>query len=36
MTVSGWIVMGISIGSVLTLLTYCLYKTFTLPPPGDE
>lgn len=36
MTTGGWIVMTLSIGSVLILLTFCLYKTFTLPPVKDE
>lgn len=35
MTVGGIIVMCLSIGSVLTLLSFCLYKTFTLPPVED-
>ena len=32
MTLGGWIVMGLSISSVLCLLSFCLYMTFTLPP----
>lgn len=36
MTVGGWMVMIASIGSVVTLLTFCLYKVFTLPPVGEE
>ncbi len=33
---SGWIVMLTSVGTVLTLLVYCLVKVFTLPPIKDE
>ncbi|SMP58523.1 hypothetical protein SAMN06265222_10657 [Neorhodopirellula lusitana] len=36
MTIGGWIVMSLSIGSVLTLLTFCLYKTFTIPADQDD
>lgn len=35
MTVGGIIVMTLSVGSVLTLLSFCLYKTFTLPPVDE-
>lgn len=37
MNIYGWIVMTCSVGSVITLLTYCLYRVMTLPPvPDDE
>jgi hypothetical protein len=37
MTSAGWIVMIASVGSVITLLCFCLYRVFTLPPvPDDE
>lgn len=36
METSGWIVMLTSVGSVVTLLVYCLVKVFTLPPIKDE
>ncbi len=32
----GWMVMIASVGSVVCLVTFCLYKVFTLPPVGDE
>lgn len=32
MTIAAWIVMLISISAVLTLLGFCLYKVFSLPP----
>ena len=32
----GWMVMIASVGSVICLLTFCLYKVFTLPPVGEE
>jgi hypothetical protein len=36
MQMGGWIVMIASVGSVLCLLTFCLYKVFTLPPVGQD
>ena len=34
---AGWIVMTASVGSVITLLTFCLFRVFTLPPvPKDD
>jgi hypothetical protein len=33
---SGWMVMIASVGSVVSLLSFCLYKVFTLPPAGEE
>ena len=32
LTREGWAVMLISIGTVLSLVTYCLYRVLTLPP----
>jgi hypothetical protein len=32
MTPAGWTIMLLSVGSVLTLVSYCLYRVFTLPP----
>lgn len=31
MTPSGWIIMLISVGTVTTLLTWCVYKVLTIP-----
>ncbi|QDV88415.1 hypothetical protein TBK1r_74470 [Stieleria magnilauensis] len=36
MNIYGWIVMACSVGSVVTLLTYCLYRVMTLPPVPDD
>ena len=36
MTPAGWTVMLISVGSVLTLVTFCLYRVLTLPPIDVE
>jgi hypothetical protein len=33
---SGWIVMTVSVGSVLTLVGYCLFKVLMLPPVEEE
>ncbi|MEX2175246.1 MAG: hypothetical protein WD872_12860 [Pirellulaceae bacterium] len=32
MTTLGWIVMILSVGSVLALNAFCLYRVLTLPP----
>jgi hypothetical protein len=32
MTTLGWIVMVVSVGSVLALNAFCLYRVLTLPP----
>ena len=32
----GWIVMILSVGSVLSLVSYCLYRVLTLPPVEEE
>jgi len=36
MTTGGWIVMVLSVGSVLTLVSYCLYRVLRLPPVEVE
>ncbi len=36
MTPGGWAVMIVSVGSVLTLVCYCLYRVLTLPPVEVE
>jgi hypothetical protein len=36
MTALGWIMMLSSVGSVLTLTTFCLYRVLTLPPVEIE
>ena len=36
MTPAGWVVMIVSVGSVLTLVSYCLYRVLTLPPVDAE
>lgn len=36
MNLAGWIVMTISVGSVLCLITYCLVKVLNLPPVEEE
>lgn len=36
MTAAGWIVMILSVGSVLALVSYCLYKVLSLPPVEEE
>lgn len=36
MTPAAWIVMLLSVGSVLALVTYCLVKVFSLPPVDME
>jgi hypothetical protein len=32
MTVGAWVVMIVSISTVLTLVTFCLYRVLNLPP----
>lgn len=32
MTPAGWIIMILSVGSVLALATYCFYRVLSLPP----
>jgi hypothetical protein len=36
MNVGGLIVMILSVGSVLTLVSFCLYRVLTLPPVDVE
>jgi hypothetical protein len=36
MTPSGWAIMIVSVGSVLTLTGFCLYRVLTLPPHVTE
>ena len=36
MTTVGWIIMIASVGSVLTLVSFCLFKVLTLPPLEEE
>ncbi|HUG89786.1 MAG TPA: hypothetical protein VML55_03070 [Planctomycetaceae bacterium] len=36
MTAAGWMVMLVSVGSVLSLVTFCLFKVFSLPPTDVE
>lgn len=36
MTPLGWTVMILSVGSVLILVTFCLYRVLTLPPLEEE
>ena len=36
MNAAGWLVMILSVGSVLTLVSYCLYRVLTLPPVEVE
>jgi uncharacterized membrane protein len=36
MNPSGWLVMIVSVGSVITLLVYCLYRVLTMPPVPDD
>ncbi len=36
MTTAGWIVMIVSVGSVLSLVTFCLIRVLSLPPVEVE
>lgn len=36
MTTGGWIIMIVSLSTVLTLVTFCLYRVLTLPPVEVE
>ncbi|QDU41410.1 hypothetical protein Mal4_57770 [Maioricimonas rarisocia] len=36
MNPAGWTVMVLSISSVLTLVSYCMYRVLTLPPLEEE
>jgi hypothetical protein len=31
-TLAGWLMMIVSVGSVVALTAFCLYRVFTLPP----
>ena len=33
---AGWITMILSVGSVLCLFGFCLFRVLTLPPLGEE
>ncbi|MEL6105443.1 MAG: hypothetical protein AAFU85_05380 [Planctomycetota bacterium] len=33
---AGWIVMSVSVGSVILLLTFCLSRVLMLPPVTDD
>ena len=33
---AGWATMLISVGSVLTLVSFCLYRVLTLPPVEED
>jgi hypothetical protein len=36
MNVYGWCIMILSVGAVLTLVSFCLYRVLTLPPLEEE
>lgn len=36
MTYAGWIVMIISVGFVLALVSFCLWRVLTLPPLEEQ
>jgi hypothetical protein len=36
MTPAGWIIMIVSVGSVLALTAFCLYRVLSLPPQVAE
>jgi hypothetical protein len=36
MTPAGWAIMIVSVGSVLVLTAFCLYRVLTLPPQVVE
>lgn len=36
MTFGGWIVMILSVSSVVALVSFCLYRVLTLPPVDVE
>jgi len=36
MTPAGWAIMILSVGSVLALVSFCLYRVLTLPPQVVE
>jgi hypothetical protein len=36
MRIDGWIMLTVSVGSVLALTAFCLFRVFTLPPGEIE
>jgi hypothetical protein len=36
MTTAGWLIMILSVGSVSTLLTWCIFKVMTTPEETDR
>lgn len=36
MTIAGWIIMSVSLTVVIGLVSFCLYRVFTLPPVEAE
>ena len=36
MSTAGWLVMVCSVTSVLTLVSFCMYRVLSLPPVEDE
>jgi hypothetical protein len=36
MTLGGWVVMLVSVSSVLSLVAFCMYRVLTLPPVEEE
>lgn len=36
MTLSGWLIMILSVGSVSLLLAWCVYKVFTVPEESEH
>ena len=36
MTPFGWAIMILSVGGVLSLVSFCLYRVLTLPPLEEE
>lgn len=36
LTVAGWTVMILSVGSVFSLVTFCLHRVMSLPPVDTE
>lgn len=36
MKFEGWVVMIVSVGAVLSLVTFCVRKVLTLPPVEEE
>lgn len=36
MTLYGWLIMALSVGSVSGLLAWCIYKVFTVPEEAEH